>query len=354
MPKFGRRAAKKGSVFERRQPTELVEHVVIFHFTGCGHCVCPTYDFTTGALAPLRSSRRAMSSLSRAQSQALGVLRTLLRHARTTSANCPVAIAAAASHAAKGADTLTLPVPAAGAAGGASSAAAAATAASPHDRLSGWSAYIMAQYRANAALSKRGDVKSARDAARDLAEYLAAVAGQAALTEAYRGADADSTDQRRNVARFVGLDMPQVPEGAQVGPLAERYTAAAAGKYGSTLAARLGVDGVGGSSAGSGSGSGSGEGAGGGLPPGTRLTGIDAIKAQYYGVASLSPTLQAAQAATAAASGGGRGGAVVPPPAMDAAAAAAAKAAAAAAYAERVKAKAAAKAASAGAAGGTA
>lgn len=286
--------------------------------------------------------------MSRAQAQTLSVLRTLLRHARATSANCPVAIAAAATHAAKlaGDPTVTLSVPAIGAA-----SATRGDASGQRHAGDGWAAYIMSQYRANAGLSKRAEVKAARDSAKDLSEYLAAVTAQAALTDAYRGADVDSIDQRRNVARFVGFDMPQVPEGAQVGPLAERYTAAAVDKYAGTLASRLGGDsGASGASAAAGSGASE--------TAGTRLTGIDAIKAQYYGVASLSPTLQAAQAQQAAqavgsgAAGSARGGAVVPPPAMDPAAAAAAKAAASAAYAERLKSKAAAKATAAAAAGG--
>lgn len=293
--------------------------------------------------------------MSRAQAQTLSVLRTLLRHARATSANCPVAIAAAASHATKmGAEsTVSLSIP-----------SASSASSSRGGRLAGggWAAYIMSQYRSNASLSKRSEIKAARDSAKDLSEYLAAVSVQAALTEAYRGADVDSNDQRRNVARFVGFDMPQIPEGAQVGPLAERYTAAAVDKYAGTLASRLGGDaGLAAPSAGAGASaaSGSGASAASGSGSGTRLTGLDAIKAQYYGVASLSPTLQAAQAQAQQAQAGGsgaaasaRGGAVTPPPAMDPAAAAAAKAAAAAAYAERLKSKAAAKAAAASAAGG--
>lgn len=301
-----------------------------------------------------------MSTISRAQLQTLAVLRTLLRHARTTSANCPVAIAAAASHAAKtgGNLALALPVPAADA------SVASGDAAGLKRIDGGWAAFIMAQYRAKAGLSKRSEIKSARDSAKDLAQYLVAVSEQAALTEAYRGADVDSNDQRRNVARFVGLDMPQVPEGAQLAPLAERYTAAAVDKYADTLASRLGGSAAG-SSAAAGAGSGASATSGNGSDPsGTRLTGLDAIKAQYYGVASLSPTLQAAQAqqatqaqaaaaATTWSAGGSRGGAVVPPAAMDPTAAAAAKAAASAAYAERLKTKAAAKAAAATAGSGT-
>jgi len=182
--------------------------------------------------------------MSKASTQTLRVLRSLLRHARDTTATCPVAIAAAASHSASTGSDVAGSLPLASADGS-------------------WSKFILNQYRANQHLTKRGDIKNARASAIDILAYVEALREQDRLQGMYKGADVDAPSQRRDVARFVGFDMPSVPNALD----ANEITGKVADKYSESLSAKTDVG---------------------------KLTGVDSLKAQLYGISSITPTLDAA------------------------------------------------------------
>lgn len=83
------------------------------------------------------------------------------------------------------------------------------------------------------------------------------------LFDRYRGADADAPEQRKAVARFVGLEMPAVPAGEGSGKARDAEGVASA--YAAPLAS-------------------AGAGEGGGLEG---LSGLDYVKAQLYGVEAV-------------------------------------------------------------------
>jgi len=182
----------------------------------------------------------------------LSTLRALLRHARTAHVGSMIDLLPAAGAAAAVASPPPAPPPLL------RSAAAAPAELRARD---GWRSVVLAHFRAGAALRPRSaEAASARRAASDVLAYVRTGAEAAALRAAYRGADVDAPEQRRSVARFIGFEMPA----AAPGPAAEGAAAAAAAarvgdKYRASVAARAAA----------------GE---------TKLTGLDAIKAQLYGV----------------------------------------------------------------------
>lgn len=203
----------------------------------------------------------------RSQQTARGVLRSLLRHARKTDAHCPISIAATASAPLLGTGaSLASAAPRPPLALGATADASPGTVA--------WSRYIIDSYRANMRLTRRDDVRAARAYATDILAYLQAVREQSALQGAYRGEDADAPSQQQSAARFVGLDMPIVPQPADL----RKITGSVAEKYGAALAA------VSLKAASSNS-----------------LTGVNALKAQLFGIGGLSETAAAATAGKVAA-----------------------------------------------------
>jgi hypothetical protein len=119
--------------------------------------------------------------------------------------------------------------------------------------VSEFSSYIMQQYRAGQQLADRSKAKQARAYAADVLTYLQAQRDHRRLLAEYRGVDPDKPTQREAVARFVGL---QVPESVPVG----RDPVEVVTKYSSSLAKAVDV---------------------------SQFTGVDNLKAQYYGAASV-------------------------------------------------------------------
>lgn len=125
---------------------------------------------------------------------------------------------------------------------------------------------IKQQFRIGSKLKKRSHILEARATAMDLLEYIDALHVQTTLINTYKGTDVDTPSQRRNVARFIGLDMPaQTPQAAAAGAASLAAASKVAEKYRASVEAktRAGV---------------------------TKLEGIDALKAQLYGVSHLKNT----------------------------------------------------------------
>ena len=185
------------------------------------------------------------TKMAAARKKTLSVLRELLRYARTAHGGLAIG--------------LQTPEFAGSLVNTKSAASAAITASSPD----GWRSVIMAHFRAGATLRGRAEVSAARSAASDVLAYVRAEQEAATLRAAHRGMDVDAPEQRRSVARFIGFDMPQAAAGPAAEGAAVAAQAARAGdKYRASIAAR----------AASGS---------------TKLSGVDALKAQLYGVAGV-------------------------------------------------------------------
>lgn len=130
---------------------------------------------------------------------------------------------------------------------------AAASGAPVKRDVSEFTNHIMGEYRASQKLTDRTKAKQLRAYAGDTLAYLNALRDQRRLIADYRGVDPDKPAQRDAAARFVGL---QVPDSAPVG----RDPLEVASKYSSSLAKAVDA---------------------------ARFSGVDNMKAQYYGAASV-------------------------------------------------------------------
>jgi hypothetical protein len=212
------------------------------------------------------------SKYTRSQRETLSVLRSLLRHVRLHVDNRAGIAAPAAASPPSAAE------PSAGDAitHGISTSNGSDDASMVRDTRE-FTQFIMQQYRAHQhtgpataaamtsagsgsgsgapdARKSRAEIKAARKAAADVLASFTAVAEQAALQHRHRGFDADAPTQRAATARFVGLT---IPERAPVGRTAEEVVAT----YAATLKAREGDI--------------------------SRLSGLEYLKAQYYGPPKL-------------------------------------------------------------------
>ena len=156
-----------------------------------------------------------------------------------------------------------------------------------------FSDFVLARYRASRGVADRTRLRELRELGADVAAYLRAQAAQAELLRAHRGFDPDRPIQRHAAARYVGLEMPRV---AATG---EAAAAAAAPRSAEQLSERY-VDGLR-------------ERTAPGADAASRLTGIENMKAQYFGVpvapaiakvvAQQSPPSDADKGASGGASG---------------------------------------------------
>lgn len=124
-----------------------------------------------------------------------------------------------------------------------------------------FSTYVLSQYRENQRIKDKTKARELRDHAADLVSYLEALKAQENILRLSRGVDPDRPMQRQAVARMVGFEMPKVTNEAMNASTAARSPEEVAGPYLSNVKERIST----------------GEAA-------NRLTGIENLKAQYFGV----------------------------------------------------------------------
>jgi len=206
--------------------------------------------------------------MSKIQQRTLSNLRTILRHIRNEfDAAAPFLSTPASVLEGEGASPL-----AATAASSASSSpnGVSVSSTSPFGLLGGglkfrqtplFSNYVISQYRANRILKDKTRARELREHAMDVVSYLEALKAQENILRLSRGVDPDRPLQRQAVARMVGFEMPKVANEALNASTAARSPEEVAGPYLSNVKERISTG-----------------------DAANRLTGVENLKAQYYGV----------------------------------------------------------------------
>jgi hypothetical protein len=124
-----------------------------------------------------------------------------------------------------------------------------------------FSNFVISQYKANRVMKDKTRARELRDHAADVVSYLEALKAQENILRLSRGVDPDRPLQRQAVARMVGFEMPKVSNEALNASTAARSPEEVAEPYLLNVKERISTG-----------------------DAANRLTGVENLKAQYYGV----------------------------------------------------------------------
>ena len=208
--------------------------------------------------------------MSKIQQRTLSNLRTILRHIRNEfDAAAPFISTPASVLEGEGASPLAATAASSSSSPSSSNVVSVST-TSPFGLLGGglkfrqtplFSNYVISQYRANRIMKDKTRARELREHAMDVVSYLEALKAQENILRLSRGVDPDRPLQRQAVARMVGFEMPKVANEALNASTAARSPEEVAGPYLSNVKERISTG-----------------------DAANRLTGVENLKAQYYGV----------------------------------------------------------------------